>query len=458
MTILFFYIATGMNGTSTNPEYKFTSSPQSDNGNSSMIFERTVEDGCSSRPFSRHGSSVSLLSRKYSNQSTGGVGVPSTGSASRCGHRTPRNSQQSSSSQQGSPLDSPDVVSGGDTVNARRHLENFVAPALDASCSIIADDSADLNDLDVVYMRKPSTIGLDLALGRTRSNSYATLREEQQQQQQQRQADEAEELPPRSNSSAGGMDPRPRTLRFYSYADMLSDEMATSPMSGNGRPPLLHSASSTFLRPAPQHQPMHFSNPFKNSTSPTNTSNGCSACGGCGNVGRLRKDSMTSTGNLNPHVRRCSNNVLSRSSTTSMSPAPVPGPVPSLGSERSNRSSKPRRRSAFQIELSGSDEFSSDEEDEAFAPSNSTGFSPLGSRVSRTNTQNSISSQPSSKRASGGSFSSSNAALMKRESLQSSINGLLMEDTLQTEKVGDILRKRMGNVKRQDLKVTTGEN
>ncbi|GAV56077.1 hypothetical protein ZYGR_0AZ02490 [Zygosaccharomyces rouxii] len=448
-----------MNGTTTIPEYKFTSSPQSDNGNSSMIFERTVEDGCSSRPFSRHGSSVSLLSRKYSNQSTGGVGIPSAGSASRGGHRTPRTSQHSSPSQQGSPLDSPELVPGSGPVNPRRHLENFVAPALDASCSIIADDSANLNDLDIVYMRKPSTIGLDLALGRTRSNSYATLREEQlqqqQQQQQQQQADDDREQPPRSDSANGGMDTRPRTLRFYSYADMLSDEMATSP-TNSSRPPLLHSASSTFLRPAPQHQPMHFSNPFKTTTAPVGNPNGCSSCG-CGNVGRLRKDSMASTGNLNPNVRRYSNNVLSRTTTSSASPAPVP--VPSLGSGRSNKLTKPRRGSGFQIESSVSDEFSSDEEDEnSFAPSNHNGFSPLGSRVSRTSTQNSINSQPSSQRTSGGSFSNGSQSSMRRESFQNSINGLLMEDTLQTEKVGDILRKRMGNVKKQDLKVTTGEN
>lgn len=470
---------------SSGSEYKFTSSPKSDSGNSSMIFERTVEDGRGSggggsvsaggpRQFSRHGSSVSLLSRKYSNQSTGGgLGIPITRSTSRsCGHRTPRNSQTSSPS---SPLDPPELApANGGTVNPRRHLENLVAPALDASCSIIADDSANLNDLDIVYMRRPSTIGLDMALGRTRSNSYATLKEEQQRQRQQQQVKEAQETSPRSdysNPGAGGAgaDEEPKTLRFYSYADMLSDEMATSP-TNNSRPPLLHSASSMFLRPAVQ--PMKFSNPFQPASAAaaaaaagggaTSNPTGCSPCGcGGGSVDRLRKDSMvSSTGNLNPNTRRYSNNFLTRSGTSPMQ-------MPSLSSSKSNRSrNNSRGKSAFQIESSGSDEFSSEEDEDenmvnivrTSSNNNGMGFSPLGPRVSRTSTSNSINSQPISQRARDGSFSNSNPSLMRRESFQNSINSLLMDDTLQTEKVGDILRKRMGNVKKQDVKITTGED
>lgn len=53
----------------------------------------------------------------------------------------------------------------------RRTLENSVAPALDASCSIVNDENTDLTDVDMVYSRRPSsTIGLNMALlGRTNS-------------------------------------------------------------------------------------------------------------------------------------------------------------------------------------------------------------------------------------------------------------------------------------------------
>lgn len=453
-----------MSTSAATPEYKVTSSPLGDNDASSMIFERNVEEPCSGRQFSRNGSTVSLLSRQQSDQSFSGS-AGQGGLRSGSGQRTSRTSATSSTSGQGSPPDSPELLPSNAALDHRRHLENFVAPSLDASCSVIADNSEDLKDWDVVYMKRPSTIGLDLALGRTRSNSYSTLKEEQLRLQQRDQLLEEEKFLepqqsqyPRSNSSGQSFDQNLRTLRFYSYADMLSDEMATSP-TNKARPTLPHSASSSFLRPTSQHQPMHFSNPFKPSTATNGSAmNNVSSCG-CGGAGRLRKDSMTSPGNLNVNMRKYSNNLLSRSptsqTTTSLQPQQqqqqqsVSSPAPSLGLGKPSRLAKPRRRSGFKIESNGSDEFSTDEED-------GSSFSSVGQRVSRTSTQNSAASQTSSQR--GGSVTSGSPSLMrKRESVHNSISGLLMEDTLQTEKVGDILKQRMGTLKKQDLKVTTGE-
>ncbi|CDH11243.1 uncharacterized protein ZBAI_03029 [Zygosaccharomyces bailii ISA1307] len=374
-----------MIGAAAVPEYRYptTSSPLSDSSNS-MIFERNVEEPCSvpSRPYSRQGSSVNLLSRQYSNRSC-------------------RTSQGNLSSPR-SPLeqDYASPVCG----QHRRQLENCVAPALDASCSIIADDSANLDDLDVVYMRRPSTIGLDMALGRTRSNSYATLTD---QQKQLRQTQPGEE--------------NPRTLKFYSYADVLSDEAAAAGITGppGTRPALSHSASSTYLRPPLSgQQPASFSNPFVK-----------------------RRDSGAGGLSLG---RRYSNNVLSRSPTNQSQTAGVAntsGAYAALAVPR-GRVARARQQTNFQMESSGSEDFSTDEEDETpFTPQQHWGLSPLGPRVSRTSTQNSMNSNCSARAR---SYSNSSPSLARRrESGPSSISGLLMEDTLQTEKVGDILKKRI---------------
>lgn len=365
-----------------------------------MIFERNVEEPCSvpSRPYSRQGSSVNLLSRQYSNRSC-------------------RTSQGNLSSPR-SPLEQDYAASASacGQQQHRRQLENCVAPALDASCSIIADDSADLNDLDVVYMRRPSTIGLDMALGRTRSNSYATLTD---QQKSQRQAGEE----------------NPRTLRFYSYADVLSDEAASAGVPGppGARPGLAHSASSTYLRPPASQQQTSFSNPFVK-----------------------RRDSGTGSLTLG---RRYSNNVLSRSPTNQSTAAggvsaPLAAAAAAAGAAGSagaagaaavprGRVARARLQTNFQMESSGSEDFSTDEEDETpFTPQQHWGVSPLGPRVSRTSTQNSVNSTCSSARMR--SFSNSSPSLARRrESGPASINGIMMEDTLHTEKVGDLLKKRI---------------
>ncbi|GMM56716.1 Vhs2 protein [Maudiozyma humilis] len=108
-------------------------------------------------------------------------------------------------------------------------LENFVAPALDESCSIVTDKNTRLDDVDMIYSKRPSTLGLDMALGRTRSasvlgqgtNSPIPTTTAQPQRNHHR----ARSYYP--GSECGG-DASPsqsaRLLRFYSYADMLNDE------------------------------------------------------------------------------------------------------------------------------------------------------------------------------------------------------------------------------------------
>ncbi len=56
---------------------------------------------------------------------------------------------------------------GTDSIPSHHHQENFIAPALDASTQILTSSSTDLDDVDLVYnRRKSSVIGLNMALGR----------------------------------------------------------------------------------------------------------------------------------------------------------------------------------------------------------------------------------------------------------------------------------------------------
>lgn len=53
----------------------------------------------------------------------------------------------------------------------RRTIENLVAPALDASCSLIADQNTQMDNVNVIHSRNSSIIGLNMALGLSRSSS-----------------------------------------------------------------------------------------------------------------------------------------------------------------------------------------------------------------------------------------------------------------------------------------------
>lgn len=476
-------------------------SPTLSDSNQSMIFERNVEDpymvsaGMNSNPISKHGSTTSLLSRQYSNASQhlqpqfygGGAG----GHRQSVSHPLPHSPP--------SEGHSPEVVMP--KLDRRRTLENFVAPALDASCSIVTDDNADLDDLDIVYMRRPSTLGLDMALGRTKSNSSATITSSQNMNASNntntynnnnynnnitqtpllglsRSYSNSNSSPnPAANANGGGQQQDAKTLRFYSYADMLSDEMASNPSAKNfRRPSLSHSSSLCHLRPN-QLKPSlttNFSNPFiKKRDSVSNPSS-------------------ASTSNLSRHY---SNTVLSRSPTYQPSSQQqerakcccVKDDMNEKGSKFQNKdnpnlnvnqsinqnlnaNSNPRYaiskvsqrsgKSNFHIESSGSEELSTDDENDNFHPLTTTSpnvMSPstfLGPRVSRSSTQNSINSgsplYSSRTYSNGGNNPISPSIIRRRESGSAfsphSINNVMMyDDTLQTETVGEALRKKVSN-------------
>ena len=101
-------------------------------------------------------------------------------------------------------------------------LENFVPPALDESCSIVTDANTKLDDVDMIYSKRPSTFGLDMALGRTRSSSTATPRAQSTHDLRLNSPNLSSRQT--SNEFASSPSPSSRLLRFYSYVDMLSDE------------------------------------------------------------------------------------------------------------------------------------------------------------------------------------------------------------------------------------------
>lgn len=55
----------------------------------------------------------------------------------------------------------------------RRTIENLVAPALDASCSLLADQNTGLHNVNVIHSRNSSIVGLNMALGMSRSSSIS---------------------------------------------------------------------------------------------------------------------------------------------------------------------------------------------------------------------------------------------------------------------------------------------
>lgn len=233
---------------------------------SPMIFERDVEDPCmmnSTSTISRQTSNTSLLhttsnQRKYSTNSNTGLNLYYTHTVS-SSPQVPNSSSNSNNNNQISNASEyqnnfPNISKSSTNVsmdncveqeviyqnpmNHRRTLENFVPPALDEGCSIVTDDATDLEDVDMVFVqsRKPSTLGLDMALGRTRSMS--TLKPLSN-------GDELSNVP--SNSSEQSTSPR--LFRFYSYADMLSEDNYLHNKHTTKRPSFTHhSLSSNVLQ------------------------------------------------------------------------------------------------------------------------------------------------------------------------------------------------------------------
>lgn len=122
-------------------------------------------------------------------------------------------------------------------VNLPSHysVENFVSPCLDATTKIFTDDTADLDNVDIVYSRRPSSVmNLSMALNGGRTKSFiedASLPQSPQQRT-------------RSFASVKDLDSsqRPPILSFYSYADMINNEQPNP-----RRPSISQSLSSSFL-------------------------------------------------------------------------------------------------------------------------------------------------------------------------------------------------------------------
>ncbi|CCF60151.1 hypothetical protein KAFR_0J00830 [Kazachstania africana CBS 2517] len=198
----------------------------------------------------------------------------------------------------------------------RRTLENMVAPALDASCSIIADKSTDLCDLNLVHSRNPSVIGLDMALGISRSSSVSNINERE----------------PTNKESVGDNE---KCLNFYSYADLLTDEKTNQHQAPISKPPPLNSSYSTsFIKHSNNNNNNpSFLNPFL-----------------------VKRDSSSSYLSPPQNPRRLSNNnMFSRSPTSNSMNNPMSPPCSSILLQDGYKSK-------FHIDSSESDEFSSEEE------------------------------------------------------------------------------------------------
>ncbi|SCU86478.1 LAME_0D06304g1_1 [Lachancea meyersii CBS 8951] len=326
---------------------------------------------------------------------------------------------------------------------AHHTLEDLVAPALDASATLVTDSQTDLDNVEMIYSDRNSTLGLDRALGRTRTNSNYNLPQLSRANSNASAASMAS-----VNSNASGVSncsnctstasDRPRILRFYSYADMISDENAQC-----RRPSVSHSASSTLLR-GQSPQPS-FTNPFH------------------GAANRRASGSSPSAGLAAPPLRSSAGAPLrnsSRSPSTRVS-SPTFAPV------------APRSKNKFTLESSGSDCSTSegendDESDHEMAtspssrstiynsanpPSSQTLYNTVtGPRLTRTTTQNSFNkARPTYKTRTYSSASSvspflnANRALLTHPGPAQNMNDVLFDDGLQINTVSDVLRKKISN-------------
>lgn len=314
----------------------YNNSPASP-GESPMIFERNVEDPCllnSTSTISRQASNTSLFNpRKYSASNTG-LNLHYTHSASsQKPHETPRQDEDEGLSAISHSSTNLSVDGGAveqeviyqNPINHRRTLENFVPPALDEGCSIVTDDATDLDDVDMVFVhsRKPSTIGLDMALGRTRSMS--TLKPGS--------ITEGLEMTSSANSEHATS---PKLIRFYSYADMLSEDNCGANNQYPKRPSFSHhSHSSNLLQKSKTTGPssttaMNASN-FIASSPPKNTA----ATQGfvnpfivsrrySSNTGPIQTVSVSPPGAALPAGSRSQSNLLRQGSYSALSPNNTP--------------------------------------------------------------------------------------------------------------------------------------
>ncbi|CDO94541.1 unnamed protein product [Kluyveromyces dobzhanskii CBS 2104] len=442
---------------------------------SSMIFERNVED-----PYSQVFSNPRLasLSRSASHANL-----------------TPFDSHDSLHESAGLSLSKSSSRKQSVAGNFVPHhaLENLVAPALDEGVTIVNDNSTDLESVEMIYSRRPSTIGLDMALGRTRTNSSSDA--------QTLNGHNPRLMRTNSASQGSNVEPRPRVLRFYSYADMLSDENSSNPR----RPSITQSLSSTLLRQQGAGSPTgatgasgadflraggspsnmqvgspDFSNPFLNNQAAAAAAAAAAASGNGTCVSPLeshRKLSNVSVPPLAVATRHYSANLACRSPNTnttnghrlSTSPLMIPH----------NTNSALLRKSNFQIESSGS-ECSEDEDQDNNQHSSSNSSShkntlhrdldhdvnsagtlntspvnPQGLRLSRTSTQgsgfNKKFSPPAYKtRAySNASGVSPYANNYSRNSFSSGntqgLDDVLFDEQLHSNTVSEVLKKKLTN-------------
>jgi len=135
-------------------------------------------------------------------------------------------------------------------------VENFVSPCLDATTKILTDENTDLDNVDMVYSRRPSSVmGLNMALGRNKSfsgnvNNMNNMNDDIptgfsaiSRNNSNLNITKTNSLASIKDSDNDGSNPkRPPTLSFYSYADMINNENPNPK-----RPSISQSLSSSFI-------------------------------------------------------------------------------------------------------------------------------------------------------------------------------------------------------------------
>lgn len=155
-----------------------------------------------------------------------------------------------------------------------RHLENHIAPAIDATCHVFQNMPAEdahnmLNEISIVHSRRSSLIGLNMALGVLSPPSFyssGSINTDTRASSNHNFKSSTTMIPDTLSPvsiNEEDMDENCVTLPFYSYADMLTDEMNSSyPNSTRSSRPRFSSSSSTSaLKRASQGQLFESSSP-----------------------------------------------------------------------------------------------------------------------------------------------------------------------------------------------------
>lgn len=147
--------------------------------------------------------------------------------------------------------------------NRRRTLENCVAPALDASCSLMAEEDTDLAHVNIIHSRSSSTIGLDMALGRISSHSRSNTRHNSTLDLNHDEMTGSNGLVANDNDS--------KVLKFYSYNDLLNDEKIKDinvASYAEKRPSLTPSHSTSLLKSPTSPLQIGATSPLTNNSNP----------------------------------------------------------------------------------------------------------------------------------------------------------------------------------------------